>query len=137
MNSNTKQSDFCITKHMLGRKVLLCVLSFLFVGVFVSCSKVNDIRLTALEKSIERLEQNYKDYSPEKLQKEINLCEKQFDALYQKEDSLSDAQQKRLANVKGKYHRVLLEIKLWSLTQTITEEGAEAIEYIKGLLGGD
>ena len=116
---------------------MLCVLSFLFVGVFVSCSKVNDIRLTALEKSIERLEQNYKDYSPEKLQKEINLCEKQFDALYQKEDSLSDAQQKRLANVKGKYHRVLLEIKLWSLTQTITEEGAEAIEYIKGLLGGD
>ena len=32
---------------------------------------------------------------------------------------------------------VLLEIKIWSLKQTITEEGAEAIEYIKGLLGGD
>ena len=122
---------------MTGRKVLLWVLSLLFVGVLVSCSKVNDIRLTTLEKSIERLEQNYKDYSPEKLQKEINLCEKQFDALYQKEDSLSDTQQKRLANVKGKYHRVLLEIKIWSLKQTITEEGAEAIEYIKGLLGGD
>ena len=121
----------------LPKKVFLCVIALLLVGGFVSCSKMMDMRLTELEKSIEKLEQNYKEWSPEKVQKQIESCENQLDELSQNEGKLTESQRQRMANLKGQYHRLLLEIKISTLKQDITEEGAEALEYIKGLLGGE
>ena len=119
------------------RKIVLFVLAFvLFSGSFVSCTtaKKYDRRLTALEKSIEGLDQNYKTFSPEELQKEIEFCEKQIGDLEQNDDKLTDTQRQQFSKTKGKYHRLLLEIKIWTATQTISEEGSEFIEYLKGLL---
>lgn len=109
---------------------------FLLTGVtFISCSKFYDMRLDSLEKSIDNLEQSYDVYSSDKLQKEIVSCEKRYEELSQNESKLTDNQQKRLANLKGKYHRVLLEIKLWSITQTVSKESEQVVDYIKSLLG--
>lgn len=121
----------------LPKKVFLCVIALLLVGGFVSCSKMMDMRLTELEKSIEKLEQNYKEWSPEKVQKQIESCEKQLDELSQNEGKLTESQRQRMANLKGQYHRLLLEIKIFTLKHDITEEGTQALEYIKGLLGGE
>ena len=119
------------------KKMLLFVMALFVAGGFVSCDKFYDMRMNALERSIESLSQNYETSSSEKLQEEIAFCEEQFKQLSQKESELTDVQRRRLSNMKGRYHRILVEIKLWSLTYSIKEEGTEAAEYIKGLLGGE
>lgn len=118
------------------KKSYFILLVFLLAGAtFVSCSKVYDMRLDSLEKSIDNLDQSYDVYSPDKLQKEIESCENRFEELSQNETKLTDNQRKRMANLKGKYHKVLLKIKLWSITQTVSGEGEQLLEYVKGLLG--
>lgn len=119
---------------MNRKKLVLIVLALFFAGAFVSCtSKVNDMRLSSLEKSIEKLEQNYSKYSPEKLKKEIEHCEKQFDEFSEKQDELSQDQRRQLSDLKGKYHKLLIEI----LLQDVSNEGAETVSYLKGLLEED
>jgi hypothetical protein len=107
--------------------ISLVVLALFLAGVGVSCtSKVNDMRLSSLEKSIEKLEQNYSKYSPEKLKKEIEYCEKQFDELSEKKGELSQDQRRRLSNLKGQYHKLLIKI-------CASDVSLDIIEYIKGL----
>ena len=120
---------------MLKKRYFL-LLVFLLVGTtFISCSKFYDMRLDSLEKSIDNLDQSYDDYSPDKLLKQIESCEKLYEELSQNETKLTDNQRKRLAKLKGKYHRVLLTIKIWSLTQTLSDESEQVLEYVKGILG--
>lgn len=109
------------------KKIPLIVLALFISGALVSCtSKVNDMRLDALEKSVEKLDQNYGKYSPEKLKNEIEQCEKQFDELSEKKDELSQDQRRRLSNLKGEYEQVLVKIKA-------SDASIEVIEFLKGL----
>ena len=103
----------------------------------MSCSKINDMRLEKLEESIEKLDQNYKDYTPEKLQKQIEHCEKKFEEFDQDDVKLSDSQRQRLSNLKGKYHKTLIKIKIYSLTNIFSDGWSDVVEYLKGILGGD
>lgn len=84
------------------------------------------MRLDALEKSVEKLDQNYGKYSPEKLKNEIEQCEKQFDELSEKKDELSQDQRRRLSNLKGEYEQVLVKIKA-------SDASIEVIEFLKRL----
>lgn len=122
---------------VIEKRKILFISILLLVGLFVSCSKVNDMRLDKLEKSINNLDQSYKEFTPEKLQKAIELCEKQFDGLDKDGVKLSNAQQLRLSNLKGKYHKTLLKIKIYTLTQNFTDGWSEVIEYVKDVLEDD
>ena len=115
----------------MQKKLVLIVLSLFITGALVSCSsKVNDIRLSSLERSVEKLEQNYSKYSPDKIKKEVEHCEKQFDEVSEKKDELSQDQRRQLFNLKEKYHKVLVKIILTNMS----DEGTEAVAYLKGLL---
>jgi uncharacterized protein YeaO (DUF488 family) len=119
------------------KKLLLFVMAFIFAGAFSSCTKINDARLNSLEKSIEKLDQNYKDYTPEKLQKQIEHCEKKFEEFDQDDVKLSDSQRYRLSKLKGKYHRTLIIIKMYSYTNNSSDGWSDVVEYINGILGWD
>lgn len=104
--------------------------------LFASCSRIADGQLAAFEKSITKLEQNYKDLTPDQLERSINLCEKQLDKLNEN-TKLTKAQQKKLSNLTGRYHKVLIKIKAYLLINELfdTTEVESLIEYIGGLLG--
>lgn len=116
------------------RKILFVSILLLLGGLLVSCSKVNDMRLDTLKKSIEKLEQNYKDYSPEKLMREIEQCEIQFEKLDQDKDKLSINQKQQLSNLDSKFNKVLIKIG-WDIYRNgLSDEYRKVIEYIKDLL---
>lgn len=117
------------------------VLISLFVGLLLltvtSCSKVIDAQLAALEKSIDKLEEKYKDMTPKEVEKAIDLVETQIDALEEREDDMTKEQKKTFANLEGRYTKVLLKIELYLTVNNLFggSEVEETIEYIKGLMG--
>lgn len=122
---------------VIEKRKILFISILLLTGLLVSCSKLNDMRLEKLEESIEKLDQSYKDYTPEKLQKIIEPCEKQFEEFDQDDVKLSDAQQQRLSYLKGNYHRMLIKIKMYSYTNNSSDGWSDVVEYINGILGWD
>ena len=114
---------------------LVCI----FVLALASCAKITDAQITAFEKSIDKLEEKYKDLTPSELEKAINLCEKQLELLTDSDRELTPNQKKRIANLTGRYHRLLLKIELYTLANEIfdTTEGESVLEYIRGLLLGN
>ena len=100
----------------------------------MSCSKVNDIRLNTLEKSLNRLEKNYKNYSPEKLKSEVEECEFRFDKLDQDKDKLSIAQKQRLKELKREYRGILFNISKDLIISDFSGTFKEVIELIKDIL---
>ena len=121
---------------MKTKALLISVLAALLLLAVTSCSKVIDAQLTALEKSIDKLEEKYKDMTPEEVEKAIDLVEKQFDALEEREDDMTKEQEKRFANLEGRYTKVLLKIELYLMVNDLFDgsEVEPVIEYIKGLL---
>ena len=116
------------------QKTIVFVIALLFVGSFNSCSKTYDLRLNTLEKSLNRLEQNYKSYTPEKLKSKIEECEIRFDKLAQDKDKMSIAQKQKLNELKREYYRILLEI-YWNLVKSdISGTFTDVIEFLKDIL---
>lgn len=107
----------------------------LLAGVVSSCTQINDLQISAFEKSIDKLEQNYQNDSPDKLQHRLELCEKQLAKLKEDTSRYTESQRQRISNLSGRYHRLLVKIKIHTATQEISEGASEAVEYIKGLLG--
>ena len=118
---------------------IIVLAAFVLIAAFTSCSKVTDAQIAAFEKSIEKLDENYKDLTPSELEKAINLCEKQLELLTDPDRELTPNQQKKMANLKGQYHRLLLRIELYSTANEIfgSSEGESALEYLHGLLTGE
>ena len=116
------------------QKIIVFVIALLFVGGFNSCSKTYDNRLDRLEESIESLNQNYKNYSPKQLKREIEKCENLLDKLQQDESKLSIAQRKQLNKLKRKETRVLLKISIHLKLQGTSSEITDLIQYIKDIL---
>ena len=119
--------------------VILAVAVILTAFISCSCSKVTDAQIATFEKSIEKLNESYKDLTPRELEKAINLCEKQLELLTDTDRELTPNQQKRIANLTGRYHRLLIEIELYTTANEIfgSNEGESALEYLHGLLTGD
>ena len=109
--------------------------------VVTSCSRINDLKIDALEKSIDKLEEKYKDLSASEIENAIELCQKQLDALLELGDDgkLSMEQKKTVSNLEGRFHRVLLKVQLYLMVNDVLDESGvqSLIEYIKGLLGAD
>lgn len=121
---------------MKTKVFLIAFFAGLFMLTCISCKQIVDMRLSAFEKSIDKLEEKYKDLTPSELEKAINLCEKQLELLTDSDQELTPNQKKRIANLTGRYHRLLLKIELYTLANEIfdTTEGESVLEYIKGLL---
>lgn len=121
------------------KKVLLAVAVVSAFFITTSCSKVYDTRIAALEKSIDKLEEKYKDLSASEIENAIELCQKQLDALQElgNDGKLSSEQKKKVSNLEGRFHRVLLKVQLYVMVNDVLDESGvqSLIEYIKGLLG--
>ena len=90
----------------IKRSIPLFITFLLLVGLFNSCYKMQDIRLIKLEKSIEKIELNYFEYSPEELQEKLDLLENRFDELDHKH--LTDAQRVKIMSLRNRYDQLLL-----------------------------
>lgn len=105
--------------------------------VITSCSKVIDLKISSLEKSIDKLEEKYKDMSATEIEDAIQDCQDQFDSLLEKEDKLNKEQINKISNLQGRFDRLLAKIEIYLMVNEFIEDsGVEpVIEYIKGLLG--
>lgn len=113
------------------------MIACLFVLAMSSCNKVIDVQIAAVEKSLDKLEEDYKDMTPKEIENALDLIETQFDALEGREDDMTKEQQKTVANLNGRYTKLLVKVQLYLLVNDIfdTAEVESTIEYIKGLLG--
>ncbi len=93
----------------IKRSISLFITVLLLVGLPNSCYKMQDVRLIKLEKSIEKIELNYLDYSPEELQGKLDLLENRFDELDHKQ--LTDAQREKIMSLKNRYDKLLLKLE--------------------------
>ena len=124
---------------MKTKTLVLSFFACLFVLALTSCNKVIDVQIAALEKSIDKLDDEYKNMTPNEIEKAINVVEKQIDALEERKDDMTREQGKKFANLQGRYTKLLVKIELYLMVDNIFE-GAEVekvIEYIKGLLGAN
>ena len=121
------------------KKVVLAAAVISAFFLVASCSRVNDIKISALEKSIDKLENDYKDMTASEIENAIELCQKQLDALQElgNDGKLSSEQKKKVSNLEGRFHRVLLKVQLYVMVNDVLDESGvqSLIEYIKGLLG--
>lgn len=124
---------------MKTKTLLLSIFACLFVLVLTSCNKVIDVQIAALEKSIDKLDDEYKNMTPNEIEKAINVVEKQIDALEERKDDMTREQGKKFANLQGRYTKLLVKIELYLMVDNIFEgsEVEKVIEYIKGLLGAN
>lgn len=115
------------------------MIACLFVLAMSSCNKVIDVQIAALEKSIDKLDDEYKNMTPKEIEKSIDLIETQIDALEEREDDMTKEQRKEFSNLNGRYTKLLVKIQLYLWAQELfdTEEVESTIEYIKGLLGAN
>lgn len=124
---------------MKTKTLVLSFFACLFVLALTSCNKVIDVQIAALEKSIDKLDDEYKNMTPNEIEKAINVVEKQIDALEERKDDMTREQGKKFANLQGRYTKLLVKIELYLMVDNIFEgsEVEKVIEYIKGLLGAN
>jgi uncharacterized protein Yka (UPF0111/DUF47 family) len=124
---------------MKTKTLLLSIFACLFVLALTSCNKVIDVQIAALEKSIDKLDDEYKNMTPNEIEKAINVVEKQIDALEERKDDMTREQGKKFANLQGRYTKLLVKIELYLMVDNIFEgsEVEKVIEYIRGLLGAN
>lgn len=124
---------------MKTKTLLLSIFACLFVLALTSCNKVIDVQIATLEKSIDKLDDEYKNMTPNEIEKAINVVEKQIDALEERKDDMTKEQGKKFANLQGRYTKLLVKIELYLMVDNIFEgsEVEKVIEYIKGLLGAN
>lgn len=107
-----------------------------FLGMSLSsCRFAVDAQIDAFDESIATLDENYKDLTPAELEKALNLCEKQQNALQNSEVEFTPNQKERISNLMGRYHRLLLKIEFYTMTHDLFD-GEDVIEYLKGLIAG-
>ena len=124
---------------MKAKVLVLSFVAIVFMVASTSCGKVIDVQIAALEKSIDKLDEEYKNMTPNEIKKSIDLIEKQIDALEEREDDMTKEQRKEFSNLNGRYTKLLVKIQLYLWAQELfdTEEVESTIEYIKGLLGAN
>ncbi len=124
---------------MKTKTLVLSFFACLFVLALTSCNKVIDVQIAAVEKSIDKLDENYKEMSTDDIKNTIELIEKQFNALDERKEDMSSEQKSKLSNLHGRYTRVLASVQVYlGLKSLLDDTGVtELIEYIKGLLGNN
>lgn len=100
-----------------------------------SCRLATDAQISAFEKSIEALENNYKDFTASELENAVSFCDDQLKALENTDREFTPNQKERISNLKGRYHRLLVEIELYTLANDLFG-GDSVIEYLRGLISG-
>lgn len=125
---------------MKTKTLLIAFVACLCVQVFTSCTRLIDARLTTFEKSINKLEANYKDLSPRALEKALSALQTQLEELEKHEDEdMTINQKKRFRDLKIQYYKLLLKIKWHTAISDVYEsgEGQSVVEYILELLNSE
>jgi len=124
---------------MKTKVLILSFIAIVFMVASTSCGKVIDVQIAALEKSIDKLDEKYKEMSTEDIKTSIELIEKQFNALDERKEDMSSEQKSKLSNLHGRYTRVLVSIQVYLGFKSLLDDTGvtELIEYIKGLLGAN
>lgn len=124
---------------MKTKVLILSFIAIVFMVASTSCGKVIDVQIAALETSIDKLDDSYKDMSTDEIKTAIDLIEKQFNALDDRKDDMSSEQKNKLSNLHGRYTKLLVSIQVHLGLKSLLEDTgvAELIEYIKGLLGAN
>ena len=119
------------------KALLIAFVACLCVQVFTSCTNSIDAKLTAFEKSIDKLKETYKDLSPQALEKAVASLEKRLEKLKKldADDKMSINQKKRFIKLKVKYYALLADIKIHtSLSDAYdSREGKSVIDYLDEL----
>ena len=104
----------------------------------VSCGRmIANTQITAFEKSIDTLEETYKNLTPEELKMAIEVCENQLKLINNSDYNYTITQRKKIAGLKGRYHRLLVKIELFLIEDEVFGvSGGEVLQYIKGLIVG-
>ena len=120
------------------KTLLIAFVACLFVLALTSCNRI-DAQLTAFEKSIEKLENNYKDLSPRALEKALSSLQTRFEKLEDLDKDMTINQKKRFRNLKIQYYKLLLKIKWHTALSDVYEssEGQDVVDYILELLNSE
>ena len=120
------------------KTLLITFVASLFVLALTSCNRI-DAQLTAFEKSIEKLENNYKDLSPRALEKALSSLQTRFEKLEDLDKDMTINQKKRFRNLKIQYYKLLLKIKWHTALSDVYEssEGQDVVDYILELLNSE
>ena len=123
---------------MKSKTLLIAFVACLFVLALTSCNRI-DAQLTAFEKSIEKLENNYKDLSPRALEKALSSLQTRFEKLEDLDKDMTINQKKRFRNLKIQYYKLLLKIKWHTALSDVYEssEGQDVVDYILELLNSE
>ncbi len=121
------------------KTLLIAFAASLFVLALTSCNRI-DAQLTAFEKSIEKLENNYKDLSPRALEKAVASLQTRFEKLEDLVDEdMTINQKSRFRDLKIQYYKLLLKIKWHTALSDVYEssEGQSVVDYILELLNSE
>lgn len=119
------------------KTLLIAFVACLFVLALTSCNRI-DAKLTAFEKSVNKLENNYKDLSPKALEKAVKSCQKRYEELEKLEKTdMSINQSDRFRDIAKHYAWLLIKINWYTIgsDKYNSSEGKSVIEYLLELLG--
>ena len=95
---------------MKTKVLLIAVFAGLFMLTSTSCKQIVDMQLSAFEKSIDKLEQNYKDLTPTQLDNAINACEVILGQLEDHKEDFTIHQRKQFRKLNLRYYWLLVKI---------------------------
>ena len=95
---------------MKTKVFLIAFFAGLFMLTFTSCKQIVDMRLSSLEKSIDKLEKNYKDLTPTQLDNAINACEVKIEWLEDHKENFTSNQRKQFRKLNLRYYWLLVRI---------------------------
>lgn len=101
------------------KTLLIAFVACLFVQVFTSCTRITDAQISSLEKSIEKLEKNYKDLTKSQLEKTVMSCQSRLERLREKELTIN--QKERLNKLDWRLSIVKIKIGWNELLNEIRE----------------
>lgn len=121
------------------KTLLIAFVACLFVLALTSCNRI-DAKLTAFEKSINKLENNFKDLSPRALEKAVSSLQtrkEKLDELVDKDMTIN--QKSRFRDLKIQYYELLIKIKWHTALSDVYEsnEGQSVVDYILELLNSE
>jgi len=123
----------------MKRTITYFALFVLIILTFSACSIILNGKIDAFENSIAKLDSGYKEMNTEELERAIGVCEKQLEYLNDETKKFSNEQKKRIANLKGKYDKILVKIEIYLKMNDLFDvsEIDSTIQYIKGILSSE
>lgn len=116
---------------MRTKALLIIVLTSILMLALTSCKPIVNWHLKAFEKSVNKLEQNYKDLTPNQLERAVGKCDIQLEWLVDHKDNFTINQRKKFRELKIRYYW-LLHYSISGID--LSEEYESVVGYIKDII---